>query len=142
MKNLILTGAIFMMVSTTALAAFPVGKYKGRGHWQDDKGRAGVYDILAFSNGTSIESTYSFNSQTKSFKLEVTNDKNGFFDVTIAGNRVGEGYCMTVQCHYTLPASSLEESVVFWNGHLYRVGSKVENGLKIRWEEDLSQVTK
>lgn len=126
---------------TSAAMAAPMtdGSYKGHGRWKSADGQSGAYDVATTVKDGVISNTYDFNGKSKSFTMEAKLDSKGFFPVLINGTIVGNGYCQSVQCHYRLD-SGMEETLTFDQGHLYRLGSKTENGKTITWEEALDSV--
>jgi hypothetical protein len=127
--------------SAMAMTNLPNGSFSGQGHWKDNTGASGDYSTAAVVANNGVSSTYTFNGQSKSFTMATPLDQNGFFPVTVAGTNVGSGYCWSVQCHYTISqdGGTLEETLTFYQTHLYRTGSKTVNGKTIIWEEALDR---
>ena len=67
---------------------------------------------------------------------------NGFFNVASGdeGNLSGAGYCMDVQCHYEISSSKLEETITFVGDKMYKLGSKMDHGKVVAWQEALTLV--
>ncbi len=130
-----------LLIGTTAYAlpTIPEGQYDGKANWKSDSGKNGQYTTSVTVKGDSIAADYTHPSSKATYSFETKPTNNGFFDVIVNSQKVGQGYCLTVQCHYTADFGNvkIEESLTFWQGHLYRVGSKNINGVIIAWEEAL-----
>ncbi len=77
------------------------------------------------------------------FEFQITpRGLQGHFEIFVNNHRVGEGYCMSVQCHYKVQMGSttVEETWTFYEGRLYKLGSKQIEGKKIAWEESLETI--
>lgn len=140
MKSLI-TALLFVSSAAMGMTNMPDGVYQGQGRWSDNKGNTGGYDISASVKSNVVASTYNYGSETKQYDFEVKPAANGHFDVLVSGHKVGEGYCMTVQCHYTVNFGNteLEETLTFFQEKFYRIGSKKESGAVITWEESMAK---
>lgn len=136
-KSIVLSTLALIAGSAMAMTSLPDGSYNGKGFWKDQDGKTGTYTVQTQIKSNVITNTYDYNGQSKSFTMEAPLDQNGFFPVKMNGASVGDGYCMDVQCHYSVSADQLEETDTFYQGHLYRLGSKVVAGKKIVWEEAL-----
>lgn len=136
MKTLILT-IVFATGSAFAMPNIPDGNYEGKASWKDSQANKGTYAIKIEVKDRSIKSHYDYGEHSKVYEITTSADANGFFSVLSSGKKVGSGYCMNVQCHYTAVFGDVEmqETLTFWQGNLYRVGSKKINGSTIAWEE-------
>lgn len=139
MKVLIITATLIYSATSFALSSFPEGEFIGQGWWSDNKGIQGNYIVSAISTTKSIESTYTFNGETKRLGFDAEFDEHGFFSLIVGGIKTGSGYCKTVQCHYEIDIgpTKVEETLTFYNNRLYRLGSKTFNETRIIWEEVL-----
>jgi len=114
------------------------GAYRGKGSWKSADQQEGSYTVQADVTGDTIASSYSYNGQTQSFVVKLDRKPNGFLVVRdVEGKKIGTGYCIFIQCHYEVPSSHLEETLTFWEGHLYRLGSKGKGANRVMWIEDL-----
>lgn len=140
MKTII---ASLLLLSSTAMAMtiVPDGRYQGEGRWQNKNGQTGSYEVSVQVTGDLLASSYIFGGQTKQFDFEAKSTSAGRFEVLVGGVKVGEGYCMSAQCHYTaaFDGKNFEETMTFYQDHVYRLGSKTENGDLITWEEALDK---
>lgn len=140
MKSMI-AALLFVGSAAMGMTNMPEGVYQGKGRWSDNKGNAGAYDISATVKANVVASTYTFGSQTKQYDFEAKPGANGHFDVLVSGQKVGEGYCMSVQCHYAVSfgKTELEETLTFFQDNFYRIGSKQEKGAVVIWEESMAK---
>ncbi len=140
MKKLI---AVLVFASSAAwgMTNMPDGVYQGQGKWTDNQGQTGGYDVTASVQSGVVSSKYTFGGQTKTYEFETKAGSNGNFEVLVGGQKVGEGYCMSVQCHYGISFgdTELEETLTFYQDHFYRIGSKRVNGKIVTWEESMEK---
>jgi len=138
MKTMILALAVAASANGFALTAFPQGSFHGQGRWSDSTGKSGQYSVETKTSANSVASHYRFGSETRDWNFSAA-FKQGFFDVMSGGRELGQGYCQSVQCHYQVDfgGGSLEETLTFVDGKLYKVGSKKVSGITISWEEAL-----
>jgi hypothetical protein len=141
MIKTLLTALLFASTAV-ALPTVPEGEYTGKAQWKDNNGKNGNYSVTVNVVGDEIQAKYNYVTGTASYNMKTSTGLNGFYDVLANNQKVGEGYCMTVQCHYNanFNGTVIEESITFWQGSLYRVGSKKVNGVTIVWEEALKKV--
>ncbi len=120
----------------------PDGQYEGKAKWKDSAGRTGTYTVSTLVQAGVVMTTYSYGKGKVIYAFRSDEVANGFVDVHVNGKKVGEGYCMSVQCNYNAEINGviLDESLTFWQGNLYRVGSKKVQGLTIAWEEAMKKV--
>lgn len=140
MKALIAT-FIFASSSAMAMTNMPDGTYQGEGRWSDNQGETGHYEVSVNIESDTVSSSYSFDSgQTGEYEFQTTGSAHSQFDVLVGGIRVGEGYCMSVQCHYSISLGNkvLEETLTFYEDNLYRIGSKRLDSVVITWEESMT----
>jgi hypothetical protein len=139
-KMLVIT--LFIGSTAYALPTIPEGQYEGKANWKDDSGKKGQYTVSATVKGEDINAKYLYSTGKATYEIQTKSTTDGFFDVLMSNKKVGEGYCLSVQCHYTAQFGNvkIEESLTFWQGHLYRVGSKNINGTSIAWEEALKAI--
>lgn len=129
-----------------AMESLPDGRFSGRGAYRTENGESGHYKVETAIAANTMKSTYTFTvngqDQTKVVEFKAAFDKNGYFDLLMADHVIGEGYCLDVQCHYSLNVGPLrlEETLTFWQGHLYRLGSKSDKTGRKSWQEDLTAV--
>lgn len=137
----ILTALLFIGSYAMAMTTLPEGSYQGQGRWADGKGQTGGYELEVTVRSDVVSSAYDFDGQAKTFAFEAKLDANGQFDVLVGGQKMGSGYCKSVQCHYSISfgETDMEETLTFYQDHLYRLGSKRENGKAITWEESMSK---
>ena len=140
MKTMLLVVA---MVSAPAMAsAIQDGAYKGSAQWKSSTQGAGTYEVTTTITGETLNSTYVFDGQTKTWNFTAKVNANSTFDVISDGQKVGDGYCLDVQCHYSAFNGNLEETLTFYGDNLYKLGSKSEDGAKIMWQEQLSKTAR
>jgi hypothetical protein len=123
--------------SAMAMTSLPDGSFSGKGEWKDDAGKSGTYTVQTQIKNNVITNAYVIGGQSISFTMEAALDKSGFFPVKVNGAKVGSGYCFDVQCHYSLSTDKgqLEETVTFYQGHMYRLGSKSSGAETVVWQE-------
>jgi hypothetical protein len=130
---------ILVLGSTAAFAIdkMPEGQYDGVGRFKDQDGKTGSYNVSVVIKGDDIASTYNYGTTSKSFTVSAPIATDGTFPVVVNGTKIGGGYCFSTQCHYALAVGdfSLEETLTFYENHLYRLGSKVVEGKTTMWEE-------
>jgi hypothetical protein len=127
-----------------ALGAAPLkdGAYAGGGEWRSAAGQSGSYSVTATVTGDTIASVYRYGDREERWSIALVPTGGGFVDVTSEGSKVGSGYCYDVQCHYTAFDGQLEETLTFYEGSLYKLGSKVVDGQRIMWQEALRLASK
>lgn len=138
-KSLVLSMLLGASASALAFPTIPEGTYTGKGRFKDTAGHTGSYTVeTSVANGV-VSQVYRYASGGARFVLTTNLTGHGFFAVMENGQKVGEGYCQTVVCHYSalMGGANLEESLTYWQGNLYRVGSKKIGNLTITWEESL-----
>ncbi len=140
MKSLIVT-ILLVGSSVMGMTNRPDGVYQGQGRWRDNQGQSGDYDITSSVKAGLVSSTYTFNGQSKKYEFEAKTGLNDSFDVLVGGHKVGEGYCMSVQCHYSISygGAKLEENLTFYENYFYRIGSKQVDGKVTTWEESMTK---
>ncbi len=140
MKAMI-TALILVGSSAMGMTAIQDGVYQGQGRWKDIQGETGEYAITVTVKSGSIKSLYIFGGQTKQYEFEVKAVANGHFDVWVGDNKVGMGYCMSVQCHYasSFGEIELEETWTFYQDNFYRIGSKRVDNKVVTWEESMAK---
>ncbi len=138
MKTTVLIAGLLIAGNALAMTEFPAGNYHGKGHAVHQNGVEERYLVESKVTGNSIQTTYHVNGETLNYALQASFEKNGFFDVKMDGAKVGSGYCMSVWCHYSIRIGdfSLEETLTFFQEHLYRLGQKTIDGKIISWEDD------
>jgi hypothetical protein len=100
--------------------------------------------------------------QSMTYTMRVSMDDNGFFTVTDQDGHEGKGFCFTQKhpdqdvgdlsdghhghrmakmCHYSLAMEdkSIEESIVFKGGHIYRMGSHTQGETMMAWKLALNK---
>ena len=134
--------ALLIGSSANALPTIPDGTYEGAANWKDSQGRSGQYKVSTYAQGSAFLSSYFYNTGKAIYAFRMEETGHGFFDVMYDGKKVGEGQCLSVQCHYTAHFGDvvLEETLTFWQGNLYKMGSKKINGVTVTWEEALKKV--
>lgn len=139
MKNLIAIALILVGSTAWGMTNMPDGVYQGQGRWQDGQGQTGRYNIITTVQSNVITSTYTFGEKTKIYEFEAKAAPNSRFDVYVNGDKAGEGYCMSIQCHYEVSFEDtvIEETLTFYKDNLYRIGSKLVDGKNMTWEESL-----
>jgi hypothetical protein len=136
-SSLALAFALCTAATAAATPVVPNGTFKGKGHWLAPNGANGDYSVQVTVQDGKISNVYDFNGQVKNFEMSANLDSSAFFSVQVAGKDSGTGYCQSVQCHYSFSTVQQEETLTFYGGKLYRLGSKDVNGLKVSWEEVL-----
>ncbi|MBI2519400.1 MAG: hypothetical protein HYV97_03245 [Bdellovibrio sp.] len=141
MKKTALIMGLLLSGNVIAMTQLPAGNYQGDGLAVHQGGKNEQYLVESKVTGQAIESTYRVGSETMKYAFQARFDKHGFFEVLMEGTKVGTGYCMSVWCHYSIKIGdfSLEETLTFYQGHLYRLGQKNNNGKLVSWEEDLER---
>ncbi len=156
MKYLALKTALLLSTTTTipTLAAngpMPQGSYEGKGRFLSD--HQGALDQGEYLVDTQIKdyiytATYRFNGESKTLSFSMKPDTIASFDIYSTNGstpeRIGQGYCLSVQCHYSLKIdqTKIEETLTFYEGHLYKVGSKVLGKTRVIWEESSAGLLK
>ena len=115
-----------------------VGVYKGEGNWRSGS-ESGRYQVEAQITNDEIKNLYHWADQRIEFNVKTQNTSAWEFLLKNYKNQpIGLGFCMGIQCHYELKkGSDLEETLTFYQGHLYRLGSKRIQARLISWIEDL-----
>lgn len=133
-----------LSAASSAMTQFPNGSYSGKGRWIDASGNTGHYKVSTQVENNTVSSTYQFDSRQMMMKLHADFDQTGAFTLKGDNSLEGSGFCMSVQCHIYAHSSDitmLEETVTFFQGHLYKIGSMMMNGKEVRWEEDSMATT-
>jgi hypothetical protein len=141
LKSLVLSLIFAASASALAFPTIPDGNYSGHGRWKDTAGHTGNYTVeTTVANGV-ISQNYRYARGGARFVLTTNLTGHGFFAVMENGQKIGDGYCQSVVCHYSaaMSGANLEESLTFWQGNFYRVGSKKIGDLTISWEESLTK---
>ncbi len=143
MKKLVVIASLLMSCLAAAeTVTLADGKYSGKGWWKDGDGNKGEYTVEVTIANHQITSKYAYASKNEEFSFKADIDENGFFEVKNGDEVIGEGYCMGPQCHYEIADDDveLEETMTFYNDHLYRVGSKSLEDDDYVWVEVLDEV--
>ena len=136
MKIILLT--ILLATGTTfAMPNIPDGTYQGKAAWKDSKLNKGYYSVRTEVKNNKFKTRYNYSGKMSEYEFSVDLQEGGFFKVMSGEQQVGSGYCMTVQCHYkaSFTGAKIEETLTFWQGNLYRVGSKIVGSHVVAWEE-------
>jgi len=138
LKSILLT----LLMGHAMQATIPAGTYDGQARWKDSAGHTGTYKVSTFVQGGAVLTSYFYNNGKAIYAFRMDETSDGFFDVMSNGNKVGEGQCLSVQCHYTadLGGVQIEETLTYWQGHLYKQGSKKIGNVTIAWEEAMTKV--
>lgn len=141
MKKLILTALILAGSHSWSMTNMPEGVYQGQGQWRDNQGQSGHYDIRTTVQANVVSSIYLTGESSKNYEFKAKEGSNGQFDVYVNNYPVGQGYCMTVQCHYEISFGDavVEETLTFYQDHLYRIGSKQTGDKSVNWEESMKK---
>jgi hypothetical protein len=132
-----------------------VKSYLGDGEYRTMNGETGTYhvqmDILDVQEGQAkVTSTYTMEvdgqAQTVTYALMRQERANSFFDLMDdGGNKVGAGYCFDQEdgakvchCQFKLEGYDIEETSMFKDNDIYRVGSKTANDMTTAFKEKLS----
>jgi hypothetical protein len=137
--GLALNASTLLAQGTTAKA--PVaGTYAGQGEWVSQDGQKGHYLVTTTVMDGVMKSSYKWAEQGSEWTFTMLPFGDNFFKVASGadGQIVGEGYCFDVQCHYTAFGGNLEETLSFVDGKLYKLGSKKEQSLNIKYQEALT----
>ncbi len=139
MTTLLLT--LFTTLTHAQAAPLPDGVFKGEGLWKSVTEQAG-YMAETRINGNRIEAKYESRKGGYEWNFEMRQTAKGFFDVVTEAHVIGDGYCLdhAKVCHYEIKVGklSLEETLVYLDGNLYRYGSKQEGSeAKVFWQEAL-----
>src|SRR5438309_1719961 len=115
MKTQFLTLALTVLSASVSHADIRPGTYVGHGQWKSEGGLTGEYQATAIASADEIKSEYTYKDKARNFTMKLVQKGQGFFDILSEGKRIGDGYCMTVVCHYTVtaPEVSIEESLTF-----------------------------
>ena len=134
--------SLLFSATASALPLISDGHFEGRANWKDSTGRKGYYRVETAINGDTMTTRYRAPAGSYTYVLQTKNTHDGYFDVVSGGKKVGEGYCFNVQCHYSADINGvlLEETLTYWAGNLYRLGSKNIQGTAYNWEESLQKV--
>lgn len=139
MFKVLLTTIALIAGSHAGAAVIKDGSFTGKGDWKDQAGNKGQYEADVQIQNNRISSVYRFPSSSMTVDLQLEVDNNEFFKVSMNGQEVGSGYCIGIQCHFsvTVEDCTVEETMTFYDNHLYRLGSKTEGGTLITWVEAL-----
>lgn len=134
-----------MGFSDLVMAASPIvpGQYAGRGSWRDAQGHSGTYEVSTNVTPLRFESSYQWDKkQNRVFNVSLSTDSEGFYELRSDEGLNGGMYCYDVQCHLSMSQGEVEETLTFWDGNLYKLGSKkLGDGRVIMWQEDLQLST-
>lgn len=139
-KSLLSAVSICLTLASTSFAgdAITPGKYVGKGSWKDQQGNSGHYDVVTTVLPNKFASSYVWPEGGREFAFDLSVSDNGFYQLVISGRNVGSMYCGHVQCHLDFPQAQVEETITFYDGHLYKIGSKPDGkGGKLMWQEML-----
>lgn len=138
MTKALLIAMTLLSTSALGLNAIPDGTYQGRGRWKDTVGNTGVYLVQTQFDQNRVKATYMYaGGHGRTVEFETRDTGNDFFDVYVAGNKVGHGYCLTVQCQVTLNLGqvTITQDYTYWDGILYNFGSEERPGVRVAFEE-------
>lgn len=118
---------------------FPEGRYDGAGHWSDSLGAFEEYNSYIIFDRYSMHIDYHYSDFLHNFDFDFVFLVDGFFDVFFHGIQVGDGFCMTHQCTYSLLIDGLaiNETLTFLDDRILKFGYKFIGDRLIRWEEEL-----
>lgn len=142
MKSTFVKAAVLTTLVTQsafALNAIPEGTHRGVGGWKGQDGKVGDYTVEMSVKDNVVASVYRYGEKEESFTFKAEFKPGGFFKVRMKDHVVGEGYCGDYQCHYNVVVGpfQMEETLTFWEGKVYRLGAKGENGRQVQWQEAL-----
>lgn len=142
MKKTILLAMTLFSMTGWGMAQFPEQAYNGKGLWKDSSGKTGKYHVRMVATGTRLSGVYDYSGKRVNSSIEAKFNQHGGFDVSVSNKPVGHGYCLSVQCHYSLNFGEvvLEETVTFLPGRAYRIGSKLVGDTKVYWEEEYTAI--
>lgn len=143
--NLVFLGVVGMMAQVATagvMTRLPDGSYQGKGDWYGASGHSGAYMVVTKIESNELTTSYQFDNQKETLTFHVVFDSSGTFVIEMKSAVVGKGYCMSTQCHYSIqsPNVDMEETITFFQGHLYKLGSKTVNGEEVHWEEAMNGV--
>ena len=137
MKYAITLLACVVGYTASAMSSLPNGTYEGKGVWRTEKGQKGEYTMKVTFKDNHMEEMLMVDGKTFEVKADAKFDGNDFFVVSIAGAPSSRGYCGSVWCH--AEGKDFEETMAFVENHLYQLGSKTADGVKLVWEGDLEK---
>jgi hypothetical protein len=123
--------------SHEVLKSLPNGSYSGQGNWSDKLGNEGSYDATIKLSENSLSLDYKWESGALSLNVSFAFDENGWFDVKLGDEKIGQGFCTENQCRYyaELQGVKFGETLVFAHDLLLKAGFKKIGDNIIRWEE-------
>lgn len=136
--------ALFLGLFTVAALAdtVPDGRFKGTGLWKSLK-ETGGYEVTAELQGNVMDSQYVMaDGSIQKLKVEREALAQGFFNLKMSGQKVGQGYCLdgAIVCHYEIetPGVYVEETMTVQGDNLYRFGhKKIQGTEEVFWQENL-----
>lgn len=124
------------------LRGLPQGIYRGTGSWSNDLKQSGFYSTVTNITGNRIVSQFSSPGLTIPYATTWRFGAQGYFELfadSIA-TAVGNGTCNDVQCIYTVPNYyETSEIWTFFGDHLQRGGTRIFNGIRAYWFENLKK---
>lgn len=135
---LVLGLLVFGVNGAWALPGFPDGVFGGEGTMREGAGNDEIYQARLTIKGMTLSAHYVYpDGHPVSYEAELKATKDGEFDVIVGGNAIGEAYCQNAMCHLTVPAHKAEETLVYRNNEIYRVGSMVHPKALLMYSETL-----
>jgi hypothetical protein len=124
-------------LSMAAMTSLPDKDYTGKGSFRTAMGSTGTYTATRSIKNNTVAVKMNFSTGSVSATATAKFDKNSFFNILDdKGKNVGNGYCFDTWCHASYGKNAeAEETWVFYNGHLYVLGSKKTPTGKVVWEE-------
>ena len=120
---------------------------KGHGHWMKSCGKTGDYNVRVKGShderGLRLTQTFSHGEKSWSVSYMLLKKENGFFDVVMKGEKVGDGYCVkghnskTCHHHYTHKGHEVEVTAHMMGHRVHRMGSVKHDGKVMKFKDRL-----
>lgn len=127
---------------------FHLGAGKGKGTWVQRSAKAtssSPYSVEGKIENDEYDFHYVWDNGHKAqINFKVRCEGDGFFEILDRSGQVaaGQGYCLGQTCHYStvFDGGRVEETITLVDGKYIKTGSKIVEGERIAWREDLEVV--
>lgn len=142
MKKLLFLSILSLSFSaiSSPILSFADGRYLGAGKARDDAGNSYDYQSYIEFSSNNSRADYAWTDGNTTLWLSFIFNDYGSFEVAQNDTIVGDGFCMSTQCHYhiVLNDKPIGEVLTFIDGHLHKLGKSIDDaGNPIYWEASL-----
>lgn len=142
MISKILLGSV--LFTAVSMAATPT-IFRGSTHWQSSAGATSTRTVEISIGATAEKGRLAIAGKIGSVPhaFDIQFADHGFFDVQVAGKKVGAGHCLKSYCQYSAKfgTKTVQESLYFHNDTVFKNGESSDDagGAREAWQGTLSK---